>query len=50
MTAIRIAEEFNLDYVIEHCTEGIRLWMCWLKKIRATVGPLDEPIEDGIAR
>ena len=22
MTAIRVAEEFHLDYTIEHCTEG----------------------------
>lgn len=25
MTAIRVAEEFNLDYSIEHCTEGYRV-------------------------
>lgn len=25
MTAIRIAEEFNLDYSIEHCTEGYHI-------------------------
>lgn len=41
MTAIRIAEEFNLDYVIEHCTEGYKIAdILAAKKIRATVGPL----------
>ena len=41
MTAIRIAEEFNLDYVIEHCTEGYKIAdILAAKKVRATVGPL----------
>ena len=41
MTAIRIAEEFNLDYVIEHCTEGYKIAdYLGKKKVRATVGPL----------
>jgi imidazolonepropionase-like amidohydrolase len=41
MTAIRIAEEFNLDYVIEHCTEGYKIAdILAEKKVRATVGPL----------
>ncbi|MBP8613571.1 MAG: amidohydrolase [Firmicutes bacterium] len=41
MTAIRIAEEFNLDYVIEHCTEGYKIAdVLAAKKVRATVGPL----------
>jgi len=40
MTAIRIAEEFNLDYVIEHCTEGWKIAdILAAKKVRATVGP-----------
>ena len=25
LTAISIAEEYNLDYVIEHCTEGFKI-------------------------
>lgn len=41
MTAIRIAEEFNLDYIIEHCTEGYKIAdILGAKKVRATVGPL----------
>jgi len=41
MTAIRIAEEFDLDYVIEHCTEGYKIVdVLAEKKVRATVGPL----------
>jgi Imidazolonepropionase and related amidohydrolases len=41
LTAIRIAEEFNLDYVIEHCTEGYKIAdILGAKGIRATVGPL----------
>jgi len=41
MTAIRIAEEFNLDYVIEHCTEGYKIAdILAEKKVRATIGPL----------
>lgn len=39
-TAVRIAEEFGLDFTIEHCTEG-HLIADWLagKKVRAAVGP-----------
>ncbi len=41
LTAIRIAEEFNLDYVIEHCTEGYKIAdILGAKGIKATVGPL----------
>jgi len=41
LTAIRIAEEFNLDYVIEHCTEGYKIAdILGEKGVRATVGPL----------
>ncbi len=41
VTAIRIAEEFNLDYAIEHCTEGYKI-LDFLKekKVTAVVGPL----------
>lgn len=39
-TAVRVAEEFGLDYTIEHCTEG-HLIARWLadRKIYAAVGP-----------
>lgn len=41
LTAIRIAEEFNLDYVIEHCTEGYKIAdLLAAKGVKATVGPL----------
>jgi imidazolonepropionase-like amidohydrolase len=41
LTAIRISEEFNLDYVIEHCTEGYKIAdVLGAKGVRATVGPL----------
>lgn len=41
LTAIRIAEEFNLDYVIEHCTEGYKIAdLLGAKGVKATVGPL----------
>lgn len=41
LTAIRIAEEFNLDYVIEHCTEGYKIAdILGAKGVNATVGPL----------
>ncbi len=41
LTAIRIAEEFNLDYVIEHCTEGYKIAdVLAAKGTRATIGPL----------
>ncbi|MDR1137186.1 MAG: amidohydrolase, partial [Synergistaceae bacterium] len=39
-TAVRIAEEFGVNYTIEHCTEG-HLIAGWLakKRARAAVGP-----------
>jgi imidazolonepropionase-like amidohydrolase len=39
-TAVRISEEFSLNYTIEHCTEG-HLIAQWLaeKRVRAAVGP-----------
>lgn len=41
ITAIKIAEEFGLDYVIEHCTEGYLIAdYLAARKVRATVGPL----------
>ncbi len=41
LTAIRISEEFNIDYVIEHCTEGYKIAdILAAKHVRATVGPL----------
>ena len=42
VTAVRIANEFNLDFVIEHCTEGYMI-KDFLKKenVTAVVGPLD---------
>jgi imidazolonepropionase-like amidohydrolase len=40
LTAIRIAEEFNLDLVVEHCTEGHKLAPLLAEKgVRAVVGP-----------
>lgn len=40
LTAIRIAEEFNLDLVIEHCTEGHKIAPLLAEKgVRAVVGP-----------
>lgn len=40
MTAIRIAEEFNLDLTLEHCTEGHKIAdIIAAKGYRATVGP-----------
>ena len=41
MTAIRIAEEFNLDYCIEHATEGYKIADILAEKsVRCVVGPL----------
>jgi len=41
VTAISIAEEFNLDWVIEHCTEGYLIAdYLAAKGTRATIGPL----------
>ncbi|MCL2009169.1 MAG: amidohydrolase [Synergistaceae bacterium] len=39
-TAVRIAEEFNLNLTLEHCTEGHKI-ASWLagKKVRAAIGP-----------
>ena len=40
LTAIRIAEEFNLDLVVEHCTEGHKIAPLLAEKgVRAVVGP-----------
>ncbi len=41
MTAIRVLEEFNVKYVIEHCTEGWKIAdILAAKKVKASVGPL----------
>lgn len=41
ITAIRISEEYGLDYVIEHCTEGYMIKdVLAEKKCRCVVGPL----------
>ena len=41
VTAIRIAEEFNLDYTIEHCTEGYKILdFLKAKKTKVIIGPL----------
>jgi imidazolonepropionase-like amidohydrolase len=39
-TAVRIAEEFDLDFTLEHCTEGHKIapWLAG-KKVRAAIGP-----------
>ena len=41
VTAIRIAEEFQLDYTLEHCTEGYKI-LDFLKEkqARVVIGPL----------
>lgn len=41
ITAVRVAREFNLDFSIEHCTEGYKI-LDFLKEnnITAVVGPL----------
>lgn len=42
VTAIRICKEFNLDFVIEHCTEGYMIKDFLAKEgVTAVVGPLD---------
>ncbi len=42
LTAIRIAEEFNLDFSIEHATEGWKIAdVLAAKKVTCTVGPND---------
>ncbi len=41
MTAIKIAEEFKLDYSIEHCTEGFKITEELAKRnLTVVVGPL----------
>ena len=41
VTAIRIAEEFSLDYTIEHCTEGYKILdFLKAKKAKVVIGPL----------
>lgn len=41
MTAIRISEEFNLDYSIEHCTEGYKIADILAEKgVTCVVGPM----------
>lgn len=41
LTAINIAEEFGLDYVIEHCTEGHKIAdLLAARRVAATIGPL----------
>lgn len=41
LTAIRIAKEFNLDYTLDHCTEGHRIVDFLLEeKVKVIVGPL----------
>jgi len=41
MTAIRVAEEFNLDFTLEHCTEGYHVAdIIAEKKIPCVIGPL----------
>ena len=41
MTSIRIGEEFNLDFTLEHCTEGYHIAdIIARKKIPCVIGPL----------
>lgn len=41
LTAIRIAEEFNIKFVIEHCTEGYKVAdILAAKKVPVVAGPL----------
>ena len=41
VAAIRIAEEFSLDYTIEHCTEGYKILdFLKAKKAKVVIGPL----------
>lgn len=41
LTAVRIGEEFGLDFVVEHCTEGYRISDILAKKnVKCVVGPL----------
>ena len=42
VTAVRIAKEFNLDFSIEHCTEGYMIKdFLAREQVQAVVGPLD---------
>ncbi|MEA4920485.1 MAG: amidohydrolase [Clostridiaceae bacterium] len=42
VTAVRIAKEFNLDFVIEHCTEGYMIKDFLVKEgVTAVIGPLN---------
>ena len=41
LTAVRIGEEFGLDFVVEHCTEGFKIADILAKKqVKCVVGPL----------
>ena len=41
LTAVRIGEEFGLDFVVEHCTEGFKVADILAKKnVKCVVGPL----------
>lgn len=41
LTAVRIGEEFGLDFVVEHCTEGFMIADILAKKqVKCVVGPL----------
>lgn len=41
VTAVRVAEEFNINIVIEHCTEGYKVAeLLAEKKIPAVIGPI----------
>ena len=41
MTAIRVSEEFGLDYTVEHCTEGFKIAdILAEKKVKCVVGPM----------
>ena len=41
LTAVRISEEFGLDFVVEHCTEGFKVADILAKKgVKCVVGPL----------
>lgn len=41
LTAVRIGEEFGLDFVVEHCTEGFKVAdILAEKQVKCVVGPL----------
>ena len=50
VTAVRIAQEFGLDFAIEHCTEGYMIKEFLAReKVKAVVGPLNmEPAKQEI--